>query len=120
MWALAGAYLAPALLPPPVPNPQAFLGYLEVVGIGTAIVAYSQGWRRTFDLALFGYLALAAAGAADALWTPVGWWFIAAGAVLALHVTRRDDWLEARIGVVLCAWLILASSVELQPPVSQT
>ena len=115
LWALAGAYLAPTLLPPPVPNPQAFLGYLEVVGIGTAIVAYSQGWRRTFDLALFGYLVLAAAGAAEALWTPLGWWFIAAGAVLALHVTQRYVWLEARLGVVLCAWLILGSSLEVLP-----
>ncbi len=119
LWALAGAYLAPTLLPPPVPNPQAFLGYLEVVGIGTAIVAYSQGWRRTFDLALFGYLVLAAAGAAEALWTPLGWWFIAAGAVLALHVTQRYVWLEARLGVVLCAWLILGSSLEPQTFASQ-
>jgi hypothetical protein len=111
LWALAGAYLAPALLPPPVPDPQAFLGYLEVVGIGTGMVAYSQAWRRTFDLALFGYLALAVAGASEALRTPLGCWFIAAGAVLALHVTRRHAWLEARLGVVLCAWLILGASL---------
>ena len=120
IWALAGAYLAPALLPPPVPNPEAFLGYLEVVGIGTAIVAYSQGWRRTFDLALFGYLALAAAGASEVLRTPLGWWFVAAGAVLALHVTRRHVWLEARLGVVFSAWLILASSLDPNTPVAQT
>ena len=115
MWALAGAYLAPTLLPPPVPNPQAFLGYLEVVGIGTAILAYTQAWRRTFDLALFGYLILAAAGASEALQTPLGCWFIAAGAVLTLHVTRRhSSWLEARIGVVLCAWVILGWSFVFQ------
>lgn len=114
LWALAGAYLAPALLPPPVPDAQAFLGYLEVVGIGTAILAYAQAWRRTFNLALFGYLVLAVAGAATALQTPLGCWFIAAGAVLTLHVTRRHAWLEARIGVVLCAWLILGSSLFVQ------
>ena len=39
LWALVGAYLAPALLPPPVPNQMAFLGYLEVVGIGTGVLA---------------------------------------------------------------------------------
>jgi hypothetical protein len=115
LWALVGAYLAPALLPPPVPDQMAFLGYLEVVGIGTAVLAYTQGWRRTFDFALFGYLALAAAGAAEALRTPVGCWFIATGAVITLHVTRRHSWVEARLGVVMAAWLILGSSLALQP-----
>jgi uncharacterized membrane protein len=115
LWALAGAYLAPALLPPPVPNQLAFLGYLEVVGIGTGVLAYIQGWRRTFDFALFGYLALAASGAAEALRTPIGCWFIATAAVLTLHVTRRHAWAEARLGVVLAAWLMLGTSVDLRP-----
>jgi uncharacterized membrane protein len=115
IWALAGAYLAPALLPPPVPDQQAFLGYLEVVGIGTGILAYSQTWRRTFDLALFGYLLLAAAGATDALQTPLGAWFIAAGALLTLHVTRRHTWPEARVGVVLLAWIIVGASFNYPP-----
>lgn len=119
LWALAGAYLAPALLPPPVPNQMAFLGYLEVVGIGTGVLAYTQGWRRTFDVALFGYLALAASGAGEALRTPVGCWFIATAAVLTLHVTRRHAWPEARLGVVLVAWLMLATSVDLQPTGTQ-
>jgi uncharacterized membrane protein len=114
IWALAGAYLAPALLPPPVPNQMAFLGYLEVVGIGTGVLAYTQGWRRTFDFALFGYLALAASGAAEALRTPIGCWFIATGGVLTLHVTRRHAWPEARFGVVLAAWAMLGSSVDPQ------
>ena len=116
LWALAGAYLAPALLPPPVPNPRAFLGYLEVVGLGTGILAYTMAWRRTFDLALFGYLGLAAAGALDALRGPLGCWFIAAGAVLALHVTRRRAWPEARLGVVVVAWLLLSGSLDFRPP----
>ena len=91
IWALAGAYLAPALLPPPIPDQEAFLGYLEVVGIGTGILAYAQTWRLTFNVALFGYLLLAAGGAPDALrMTPLGAWFIAAGALLTLHVTRRQ------------------------------
>ena len=51
IWALAGAYLAPLLLPPPTPNLEAFLGYLEVIGLGTGLVAYTMKWRRTFDLA---------------------------------------------------------------------
>ena len=115
IWALAGAYLAPALLPPPVPNQEAFLGYLEIVGIGTGVLAFTQAWRRTFDIALFGYLLLAAAGAPDALSSPLGCWFIAAGALLTLHVTRRQEWPEARLGIVLVAWLVLGAAVDYGP-----
>src|SRR5207244_3543336 len=67
IWALAGAYMAPILLSPHVPNPEAFLGYLEVIGLGTGLLAYTMTWRRTFNLALAGYFLLAAAGAAPAL-----------------------------------------------------
>ena len=111
IWALVGAYLAPLLLPPPVPNPDAFLGYLEVIGLGTGILAYAMTWRRTFDLALFGYLLLAAIGAAAALATPTGCWLVAAGALLALHATSRRPWPEARAGVPLVAWAMLGSSI---------
>jgi len=119
IWALAGAYLAPVVLRPPVPNPDAFLGYLEVIGLGTGLLAYAMAWRRAFDLALFGYLALAATGAFDALHTPLGCWFVAAGALLALHVTRRRPWPEARLGVVLAAWLILGPSFDFRPPATE-
>src|SRR3989442_964072 len=88
IWALAGAYLAPILLPPPTPNPEAFLGYLEVIGLGTGLLAYTMSWRRTFDLALFGYLILAGTGAAAALRSPLGCWLVAAAAFPALFVTR--------------------------------
>jgi uncharacterized membrane protein len=111
IWALAGAYLAPLLLTPPVPNPDAFLGYLEVVGLGTGILAYGMSWRRTFNLALFGYLLLAMAGAAAALATPMGCWLVAAGALLTLHVTHRRPWAEARLGVLFIACAILVSSL---------
>jgi uncharacterized membrane protein len=111
LWALVGAYLAPILLPPPAPNPQAFLGYLEVIGLGTGILAYTMSWRRTFNLALFGYLMLASAGAMAALKSPEGCWLLAAGAILTIHVTRHRSWPEARLGVVLVAWLILAASL---------
>ena len=112
IWALVGAYLAPVLLPPPVPNPEAFLGYLEVIGLGTGVLAYAMSWRRTFDLALFGYLLLAATGAAAALATPLGCWLVAAGAILALHVTHGRPWPEARAGVLLVAWAILGTSLD--------
>jgi len=94
IWALGGAYLAPIILAT-APNPQAFLAYLEVIGLGTGILAYTMSWRWTFNLALFGYLLLAMAGAAEALATPSGCWLIAAGGVLALHVTFRRPWPEA-------------------------
>ncbi|HEV2751414.1 MAG TPA: DUF2339 domain-containing protein [Gemmatimonadales bacterium] len=107
IWALAGAYLAPILLPPPTPTPEAFLGYLEVIGLGTGLLAYTMTWRRTFDLALAGYFLLAAAGASRALETPLGCWFLAAGALLTLHVTRRRPWPEARLAMVGLAWILL-------------
>jgi len=111
IWALAGAYLAPILLPPPTPNPDAFLGYLEIIGLGTGILAYTMTWRRTFDLALAGYLLLAAAGAGTALESALGCWFLAAGALLTVHVTRRRGWPEARLGILLLAWVVLGVSL---------
>jgi predicted membrane protein DUF2339 len=107
LWALGGAYLAPIILAT-APNPQGFLAYLEVVGLGTAITAYAMNWRLTFNVALFGYLTLAGAGAAPAIATPLGAWLVAAGAILALQVTLRRSWPEARLGVVLWAWVLLA------------
>ena len=107
IWALAGAYLAPLLLPPHTPNPEAFLGYLEVIGLGTGLLAYTMTWRRTFDLALAGYFLLAAAGAARVLAGALGCWFLAAGALLSLHVTRRRAWPEARVGMLALAWVLL-------------
>ena len=106
IWALGGAYLAPLILAT-APNPQGFLGYLEVIGLGTGITAYAMSWRLTFNLALFGYLTLAAAGAAPAIATPLGAWLVAAGALLALHVTLRRSWPEVRLCVPLIAWVIL-------------
>jgi uncharacterized membrane protein len=106
IWALGGAYLAPLILAT-APNPQGFLAYLEVIGLGTAITAYAMNWRLTFNLALFGYLTLAGAGAAAAIATPLGAWMVAAGALLALHVTRQRAWPEVRLGVLLWAWVIL-------------
>jgi uncharacterized membrane protein len=107
IWALGGAYLAPIILAT-APNPQGFLAYLEVIGLGTALLAFTMAWRATFNLALFGYLLLAIGGAGPALGTASGVWLIAAGAVLALHVTQRRPWLEARLGVLLLTWAAFA------------
>ena len=107
IWALAGAYLAPVLLAPPTPNPEAFLGYLEVIGLGTGLLAYTMNWRRAFDLALAGYFLLAGGGAARVLTSALGCWFLAAGALLTLHVTRRRAWPEARVGMLALAWVLL-------------
>jgi len=106
IWALSGAYLAPLILATS-PNPQGFLAYLEVIGLGTAITAYAMNWRLTFNLALFGYLILAGAGAGPAIATPLGAWMVAAAALLALHVTLQRSWSEARMGVVLWTWVVL-------------
>jgi uncharacterized membrane protein len=106
IWALGGAYLAPLILQT-APNPEGFLAYLEVIGLGTGILAYSMSWRATFNLALFGYLFLAAAGAAPAIAAPLGAWLVAAPALLTLQVTLRRSWPEARLGVLVIAWPIL-------------
>lgn len=119
LWALSGAYLAPLILPT-APNPVGFLGYLEVIGLGTALLAYGMSWRATFNLALLGYLLLASAGAADAVATPLGCWLIAAGVLLTLEVTWRRPWPEARVIVPLIAWPILgAGLIRLAGPPSQ-
>ena len=110
IWALGGAYLAPVILQT-APNPRGFLLYLEVIGLGTGILAYSMSWRATFNLALFGYLFLAAAGAAPAIAAPLGAWLVAAGALLTLQVTLRRSWPEARLGVLVIAWPILGTGL---------
>jgi len=79
-----------------------------VIGLGTGLLAYTMTWRRTFDLALAGYFLLAAAGAARVLAGALGCWFLAAGALLSLHVTRRRAWPEARIGILVLAWVLLS------------
>ena len=112
IWALAGAYLAPILLAPLRPNPEAFLGYLEVIGLGTGLLAYTLTWRRTFDLALAGYFLLAAGLAGAALTSALGCWFLAAGALLTLHVTGRRAWPEARVGMLLLAWILLSVALS--------
>src|SRR5439155_1288374 len=101
IWALAGAYLAPILLPPPTPNPEAFLGYLEVIGLGTGLLAYTMSWRRAFDLALAGYFLLAPAGASRLLSSAVGCWFLAAG-------WPRRATPHLVMGFALAAWAVAA------------
>lgn len=116
IWALGGAYLAPVILATE-PNPLGFLSYLEVIGLGSAITAYAMGWRATFNLAVFGYLVLAAAGASPAIATPLGCWLIAAGAILTLHITRQRGWPETRLGALLIAWAILGTGLAGIAPV---
>ena len=108
IWALGGAYLAPIILAT-APNPMGFLGYLEVIGLGTAILAYTMSWRATFLVALLGYLLLALGGAAAALGTASGFWLVAAGGVLALHVTYHRPWPEARVLMPLLTWAALGT-----------
>src|SRR2546426_8617771 len=91
--------MAPILLSPHVPNPEAFLGYLEVIGLGTGLLAYTMTWRRAYNLALAGYFLLAAAGAGGALTPPPRCWVLAAGAPLTPHVPGRRRLAPGRVGV---------------------
>ena len=61
----------------------------------------------------------AAAGAADAIATPLGCWLIAAGTLLVLHVTAQRKWPEARLGIPTLAWIMLAVGLmDMRGPVA--
>ena len=113
--ALLGAFAAPLLLRTPTPNPELFLGYVEVVGIGGAIVAYAMEWRRTMFIAVLGYMGLAALilslDDSAALVRPVGLSFLVVGALLGSEVSRRRPWPEARVITALSAWLLLTAGM---------
>lgn len=113
LWAIFGAYLAPIVLPPPVPQPLALLGYLEVIGLGLALLGFMLTWRRAFDLAIGGYILLAVVGAGELLGQPLGLWFLASGALITLHVTSRRPWPEARVGFLLVTWLVFAGRLPI-------
>lgn len=113
--ALLGAFAAPLVLKTPTPNPELFLGYTEVVGIGGGIVAYAMDWRRTMAIAAVGYMLLAATvlslDDSAALVRPVGLSFLIVGAVLGSEVSRRRPWWESRVVMVFGAWLLLAAGM---------
>ena len=114
--ALLGAFGAPLALRTPTPNPQLFLGYTEVVGIGGAIVAYAMEWRRTMFIAALGYMGLAALTLSlddpTVLVRGVGLSFLIVGAVMGAEVSRRRPiWLEVRVITALGAWILLTTGM---------
>ena len=114
--ALIGAFGAPLALRTPTPNPQLFLGYTEVVGIGGAIVAYAMEWRRTMLIAALGYLGLAALILSlhdpSALVGGVGLSFLFVGVALGAEVSRRRRaWWETRIITAFGAWILLTAGM---------
>ena len=114
--ALLGAFGAPLALRTPTPNPQLFLGYTEVVGIGGAIVAYAMEWRRTMFIAALGYMGLAALTLSlddpTVLVGGVGLSFLIVGAVMGAEVSRRRQiWWEVRVITALGAWILITTGM---------
>ncbi len=114
--ALLGAFGAPLALRTPTPNPQLFLGYTEVVGIGGAIVAYAMEWRRTMFIAALGFMGLAALTLSlddpTVLVGGVGLSFLIVGAVMGAEVSRRRQvWWEVRVITALGAWILITTGM---------
>ncbi len=109
VWALIGAYLAPIFLPRPATEPAWFWGYLALVGVAAGTLATRYAWRTTLDVALAGYYLLPTAITGNALSSPTGMTFLAAGGVGALLATGAAGrrWPEARLGGSLIAWWTL-------------
>jgi len=105
--ATVGAYLAPIVLPDRAAQPALLLGYLEVVGLGSGVLAHQMSWRRCFNVALLGYFGFGMFLAWGILGEPVGLWFVAAGGTAALVATAGPRWLEARAFGLAAAWLSL-------------
>ena len=105
--ATVGAYLAPIVLPDRGAQPALLLGYLEVVGLGSGVLAHQMSWRRCFNVALLGYFGRGMFLAWGILGEPVGLWFVAAGGIAALVATAGPRWLEARAFGLAAAWLSL-------------
>ncbi|MGH7567963.1 MAG: DUF2339 domain-containing protein [Gemmatimonadales bacterium] len=107
VWALTGAYLAPAFLPQPEARVVNYLAYNAVIGVGALVLGYRMVWRVTLDLALFGFYLLPAVFVLDHLDTPAAINYLALGGVVALFASGRTGWPEARLGAVFLPWFYL-------------
>lgn len=112
-WALVGAYLAPAFLPTSEASLERLLAYLAVVGLGSLVLARRMEWRVTFDAALMGYFLLALIYATNELHTTSSVGYVAVGGVVGLVGTARRPWPEARLAVLVLAWVLLFFAIAL-------
>ena len=113
MWALAGAYLAPAFLPTTDASLQRLLAYLATVGLGSLTVAGHMEWRVTFGTALIGFFLLALLYATDQWGTTSSVGYITLGGLAGLLATARVAWPEARCAAIVLAWVLLFFAVGL-------
>ncbi len=107
VWALTGAYLAPAFLPQPEARLLNYLAYNAVIGVGALVLGYRMVWRVTLDLALVGFYLLPAVFVLDHLDAPEAINYFALGGVVALFASGRAGWPEARLGAVFLPWFYL-------------
>lgn len=107
VWALVGAFLAPAFLPSDGASMERLLGYLAVVGTSSMYLGYRYAWRATLDLGLVGMMTLPLVFAFEHVDSPVSGVYFAFGGVVALVATARAAWPEARVGALVLPWLML-------------
>ncbi|HXF96209.1 MAG TPA: DUF2339 domain-containing protein [Gemmatimonadales bacterium] len=107
VWALVGAYLAPAFLPAEGAPVEKLLGYLGVVGVSSMALAHRLGWRTTLDTAVLGFFLLPPLFVQDGVESVAGVAYFATGGASALLASADRRWPEARLGALLLPWLAI-------------
>jgi uncharacterized membrane protein len=110
VWALAGAYLAPAFLPHEGPAPLALYLYLAIVAAGAGLVSYRLRWRLAFDTTLAGYLMLPSMYFSGIIQPVPHIAFVTAGGLAGLLATTTRRWGEARLAALWLPWLAITAT----------
>ena len=113
VWALAGAYLAPAFLPTETASLEHLLAYLAAVGLSSLTLGRRMEWRVTFGAALAGFFLLPLIYATNELNTTSTIAYVAVGGVAGLWATKGVAWPEARLAALGLPWLLLFYAIAL-------
>jgi uncharacterized membrane protein len=110
VWALLGAYLAPAFLPRSGPAPTILYAYFALVAAGAGVAAFRFRWRFTFDLTLAGYLVLPSVFFGPDTDPIPRILHVAAGGVAGLIATTSRRWGEARLAALVLPWTVIVAA----------
>ena len=113
VWALVGAYLAPAFLPTTHASLERLLAYLAAVGLSSLALGRRMEWRVTFDVALAGFFLLPLIYATNQMNSTSGVTYVALGGVAGLLATTRIAWPEARLASLALPWVLLLFAIAL-------